>query len=301
MRLFLGGLVGLFVALVIAGVTATILGIPAVLPGSGPLVGLILALILPLSPAEWLLIAFFTVALFTVFAYVLATIGLLPVIASTPISAAPTPLPVSPLEETMRGFMIGLTAGLNFGIWALLPFGLPIAIVLGLVCFAAVFTLISRNLFYQGILGWLSWLMPMSYFVTPLGILFFLINLPFALGAFGFAALRFDARTSTIETTGGLSGITGFRGGFNLGNFTFLATAPGVVPATVQTAFGAPGLSAHETGHTLTIAAFGGLYHWTGAVDENVPPFRRLVLAYSELVPESHFPRSGLPHVRVWS
>ena len=301
MRLFLGGLVGLFVALVIAGVTATILGIPAIVPGLGPFVGLIVALILPLPPVEWLLIAFFTVALFTVFAYVLATIGLLPGIASTPITTPPTPLPVSPLEETMRGFMIGLTAGLNFGIWALLPFGLPIAIVLGLVCFVAVFTLVSRNLFYQGVLGWLSWLMPMSYFVTPVGILFFLINLPVALGAFGFAALRFDVRTSTIETTGGLSGITGFRGGFNLGNFTFLATAPGVVPATVQTPFGAPGVSAHETGHTLSVAAFGGLYHWTGAVDENIPPFARGTFAYSELVPDSHFPGLGATHVRVWS
>jgi hypothetical protein len=96
-------------------------------------------------------------------------------------------------------------------------------------------------------------------------------------------------------------GITGFRGGFNLGNFTFLSPTPERGLA-IQSPFDAPGLSAHETGHTLTMAALGGLFHWINAVDENVPPFARKRAAYGELIAESHLPRPHpIRHVRVWS
>lgn len=301
MRLFLGGLVGLLVALVLSSVTAGVIGVPLTIPVLSLLVTPIVALMLPLGVPAWLLIGGVTVALLTVFAYTLAVIGLLPGIAATPAAATPTPLPPNGLELVMRGFLIGMCAGINFGIWSLLAFGLPIGIILGVVGFGAVFPVLSRTIVYQGILGWSSWLMPMSYLVTPIGMIFFLINLPFALMTGGTAALRFDVLTATVETTGGLSGITGFRGGFNLGNFTFLATGPGVAPAVVQTPFGLPGLSAHETGHTVTVGAFGGLFGWINAVDENIPPFRRMTLAYGELIPESHFPRGGVLHVREWS
>ena len=58
----------------------------------------------------------------------------------------------------------------------------------------------------------------MSWLATAFGLILFILNLPFALLAFGPAAIRFDRLTATIETTGGaLIGITGFTGGFNLG------------------------------------------------------------------------------------
>jgi hypothetical protein len=191
--------------------------------------------------------------------------------------------------------MIGLTAGLNFGIWSLfpIPLGGLIGLYVGLVCFLAVFPFISRNIVYQGFLGWSSWLMPMSYVATTFGFLLFVLNLPFAIAAFGLAAVKLDGLTGTIETTGGaLIGITGFSGGFNLGNFTFITPRP---PAAA--AFGIPSLSAHETGHTLNVAAFSGVFQWINAVDEN-PPINRRRLAYGELTAESHFPRDI--HVRIW-
>ena len=145
----------------------------------------------------------------------------------------------------------------------------------------------------------------MSYLVMPFGIILFLINAPFAFATFGIAAFRFDPSTATIETTGGIAStvtliFSPLTRGFNLGNFTFLISVPGA-GLSVQTPFTTPGLSAHETGHTLTVAAFGGIFGWINAVDENIPPFRRLALAYGEMVPESHLPRPLFVFVRVWS
>jgi len=110
--------------------------------------------------------------------------------------------------------------------------------------------------------------------------------------------VRLDLTTGTIESAGGIIGITGFSGGFNLGNFTFL-TAP-------VTSFTAAGLSAHETGHTLNVAAFGSVWHLLGnAVEENVPPFTlpgtANASAYGEMLAESHLPRVGRLTLLQWS
>jgi len=77
--------------------------------------------------------------------------------------------------------------------------------------------------------------------------------------------------------------------------------APGASPATVQTTFGTGGLSDHETGHTLSVAALGGFYAWINAIDQNIPPLRRSTRAYGELVANSHFGGIlGQPSVTVW-
>jgi hypothetical protein len=64
----------------------------------------------------------------------------------------------------------------------------------------------------------------MSWVATTFGLLLFISNLPLAIAAAVAAGapspLRFDVLTATFETTGGaLIGVTGFAGGFNLGNF----------------------------------------------------------------------------------
>ncbi|NMO51439.1 hypothetical protein HH310_09575 [Actinoplanes sp. TBRC 11911] len=152
----------------------------------------------------------------------------------------------------------------------------------------------------------------MSWFATAFGLLLFLINLPFALAAGGLTAVRFDPLTATVESTGGaLVAVTGFSGGFNLGNFTFITGAPGSSGSFGPSARGA--LASHETGHTLSVAVFGGLYTWVNALDENPPTYRHS-FAVGELIAESHFPRNDTAwdsgparptvarsHVRVWS
>jgi hypothetical protein len=304
--ILLGGILGLVVALWIGIVAALVLG--SVLPFLS-VFGFLLPFLSGFTPASGLMTVFFAVFITTLFAYFLAVISLAPALAGVvgaplPIPPAPIPVPFVPLEGFFRGFLIGLSAGLNFSIWAMLPLG-PIALwvglLLALVNFLAVFPPLAVNLAYQSILGWTSWLRPLSWLMTFFGLILFLLDLPSVVGAPAPAGIRVDGLTGTVEITGGaLSGIRFFgstSAGFNLGNFTFLAPAFGGTPTPLI----GPGLSAHETGHTLTIAAFGGVFGWINAVDENLPPFANRALAYGELIPESHFPRNFAVHVLVWS
>ena len=78
-------------------------------------------------------------------------------------------------------------------------------------------------------------------------------------------------------------------------------TAAGGTPATIQTPFNVPGLSAHETGHSLNTGALGGFFLWVNAIDENLPPFNNGARAYGELCAESHLPGAGRWFVNLWS
>lgn len=251
---------------------------------------------LGLSPGVTAFLGLLAIFVVTAVAYALAAVALLPVMLATPSSASgPTPLPNDPTELFVRGFIIGLGASVNFALWTIFSGSQAVGVAFAFVTLVATVPGVSAVPGYQTVLGWASWLLPMShiFFVTPVGLLFFLLAL-----VSGGAAFRFDVFTCTIETAGGgfvsfLFSIASFAG-FNLGNFTFLA--PGVTPTPT---FLQPGISAHETGHTLSLAAFGGVYHWIGMIDQSVPPLDRSTSAYSELTAESHFPIGR--HVRVWS
>jgi hypothetical protein len=192
-------------------------------------------------------------------------------------------LAAAPGELFARGLMLGATAILNAMIVLLLPGAGPL---LSIWCFLiislAVAVPIGLSPFYQGFLGWSGWLFPMSWFATVVGLLLFIVNAPFAFAGAGIAAFRIDFSTGVIETTGGITNITGFAGGFSLGNFTFLT------PGSRQDSFLLRNLSSHETGHSLNTAALGGIVLWINAVDENVPPFAKLNVAYGELTADSH-------------
>lgn len=316
----LGAIIGLAISLLISVVTAIFFGVPlsflGVLATIPQIASLTVFLTGLLTAATWIVVAVFIVVIVYVFAYALATIGLLPVIgvvlAVAPTTPAPpppvAPLPNSLLENIMRGVMMGMTAGLNLGISLLIfppPVGIVIGVSLAMVNLFAVLPFISGTIGYQRLLGFSSWIMPMSYLATGVGILLFVVNLPSAIAAAAAAGapfpIRFDPLTATIETSGGsVIGITGFFGGFNLGNFTFL-TAPrtafngvGPIPGGGGAVGLIGGLSSHETGHTLNAAAFGGVFLWINAVDENLAPFTRNTLAYGELTAESHFQRGGV-------
>ncbi len=163
-------------------------------------------------------------------------------------------------QEFFRGFMIGFNAGLNVAIGTAV-FGPFVGIALGVINFLAAFDTIAQSEFYQGVLGWSAWFMPMSWAATGLGLGFFAVNLVAALftlnqvDAVKIHSISIDWGTGTIVTEGGALFLPEYSGGYNLGNFTFVTEGSDVV--------------AHETGHTLSNAAFGSIFHFVGAVDEN--------------------------------
>ena len=278
---------------VIGGILSTI--VAPIAPILAPLIGLVSIPIALLIGGMGFLVA-------TAVAYGLAAVSLLG--AGTVGGAITT----NPIELFCRGFMIGLTTAANA---LLIPFvtGLPglaiVVLVFGLL--TSIPPIAANRTVFQPLLGLLSWVLPLTWMMLPLGIILFVLNLPFALAQSGFAALRFDVRTSTIETSGGallnfIFGLSpsGPAAGFNLGNFTFLTLAPGAAPSTVQGSFIAPSVSSHETGHTLAVAAFGGFFGWINAVDENIAPLARGSAAYGEIIPESHSSGRGPSFLPMW-
>jgi len=190
----------------------------------------------------------------------------------------------SGLGEFFRGFMIGFNAGLN-AIIGTVVFGPAIGIALGVINFLAAFDSISGSRVYQGILGWASWVMPMSWLATAVGLVFFVINLVVAGVTFQqWQAAKIDKisihwETGAIVISGGLIRPAGGATGFNLGQFAFLS----------------PGSSAeaHETGHGLNVAAFGSIFHFVAAIDQNV--LGAGSNCYSEVMAESHDPAKAKP------
>ena len=197
-------------------------------------------------------------------------------------------------EMFARGMVIGVSAGANLIIMSAIPwisawFGPVAFLILMLACIPAV----AANRFYQRVIGALGWVLPMNYLMLPLGVLLFLVAAPFALlsPAAG-AGVGWDWLTWTVETSGGFVLATFAPAPFNIGNFTFHPAAP--------TGF-TTGVSAHETGHTLNGAAFGGFVYWIGAWDENLPPLRRLAAANTEMLADNHFGGVGGPQIVMWT
>ncbi len=186
--------------------------------------------------------------------------------------------------EFMRGFMIGFNAGMNAAIGTIL-FGPVIGIALGVINFLAAFDSIAQNEVYKGILGWASWFMPMSWVVTGLGLLFFVVNLIVAGVTFQQVdRVRIDSisvnwQTGMIVMEGGL--ITNTGGGFNMGNFSFVGP-------------GHTGIVDHELGHGLNLGAYGWVFHFVGAIDENAVQTNPED-AYSEHLAESNMATSRTP------
>lgn len=286
-----------------------LLGLPAVLALALPLPAVLTTLIAALGavlPAIGFGVAMLLIVLAYLIAYIIGTISIAPglpagitfPLPASVLPAAPTVIASGVGELFARGMLFGLSATLNAVVLvcAPAPGNLIIASWAFLIISLAIVTAIRTNLIYQGFLGWSAWLFPVSWLATFVGLLLFVINAPFAFAAGGgIAAFRIDFTTGVIETNGGIVGITGFvGGGFSLGNFNFISPAPGVGP----TPFTVPGLSTHETGHSLNTAAMGGVVLWINAVDENIPPFARRNLAYGELSAESRAQAMPVPPVQ---
>lgn len=184
------------------------------------------------------------------------------------------------------------------------------------------------QLVIETLLGWTNWLMPMSWLVTGLGLPLFILTwfshcvaalvpglsiAPWLAAAdYSVTRVEYDGPTHTMVLVGGAVGNSALvmtpagtpdlvraGGAFNMGCFVFTASGAGDTP-TRQ----------HEIGHGLSLATFGAMFHYVGAVDENVfrgggDPGRA---AYSERIAESNItsatidPATGLawPRVTVW-
>lgn len=158
-------------------------------------------------------------------------------------------------EGALRGALIGFTAGANAMIGGMI-FGPIIGAALGIITFLSVIPPVAKSDVYQGILGWTSYLMPMSWPGHAIGLTLFALNVVGYLVTFGQVdALRIrdmqvDWKTGNIFTVGGWVGQLDGRA-FNFGGFSFVNTARYVggeiIPATFE----------HESGHMLSNAAFG--------------------------------------------
>ncbi|SDA20939.1 RHS repeat-associated core domain-containing protein [Nitrosospira sp. Nsp18] len=185
-------------------------------------------------------------------------------------------------EGALRGALIGFTAGANAMIGGMI-FGPIIGAALGVITFLSVIPPVAKSDVYQGILGWTSYLMPMSWPGHAIGLTLFALNVVGYLVTFGQVdALRIrdmqvDWKTGNIFTVGGWVGQLDGRA-FNFGAFSFVNTSRYVggeiIPATFE----------HESGHMLSNAAFGffqatrvfegnGLdSFWERIAESNVPP-----------------------------
>lgn len=202
--------------------------------------------------------------------------------------------------QFLRGFMIGFNAGMN-GVLAGAIFGPVVGVALGVINFLATFDGVAQDPVYKGILGWTSWLMPMSWGATATGIVVFLINLV-AAGITGngdwwgsgakIEKLDFDWRTGSFVMLGGA--ITGPTA-FNAGHFVFM-NASYVDGSTFDRTY--ENVLRHETGHTLEVAAFGTAFWLADAIGENV-----LGLGandYGEKIAESNVPGTTRPTIPMW-
>jgi hypothetical protein len=184
-------------------------------------------------------------------------------------------------EGALRGAMIGFVAGANAFIGGVL-FGPIVGAALGIIGFLSLFPAVAQSDVYQGILGWSSYFMPMSWPGHAIGVTLFIINVVPYLVTFGQVdSLRIkdiviDWKTGNIFTVGGWVGNAGSRA-FNVGAFSFVNESRYVDGEIIAATF------EHESGHMLNNAAFGifqATFIFTGgAVD-----------AYWERLAESNVP-----------
>lgn len=255
------------------------------------------------------------------FAYIMAVTALAGPVAGTTVNfGAPNPLPDVPAELNARAFSIGLTAALNsvgapvIGALLIPVVGAALAPFLSgwafIVTSLAAVPAISRSRVYQGVLGWSGWIFPMSLMVSAFGLIWFVINFPFAVAsgiAGGGWPIRLDWSTGAIETVGGITGLisipTAAAGA--VGHFTFVIVPFATNPAGFQQAFlvvnppAVTNVSAHETGHSLDYTAFGGFRVLFALIDQVI--LGNAFTAYTELTADSHVPNRGRIQVRMWS
>jgi len=198
----------------------------------------------------------------------------------------------SGLGDVLRGYLLGLNAGMNGVLAWWLGLGVALGGALSILCVLAVFPGAARRSGYRRALGWANWVLPMSWPVVGLGLLFVILNI---LGhVLSFRPLRSQMARITGQRIywrdgacfmqgGWISNLNYMRTAFNMGSFSYVHRAS------------SRWHTAHEIGHALNLAAFGSVFHLVGAVDENV--LRRGWMAYAERLAESNNPYTVQPDI----
>ena len=205
----------------------------------------------------------------------------------------------SDFGEFMRGGLIGLNTVLNallgmaiYGGLVGAQAGLIMALILAALNVLTVIGPVANNEVYQGVLGWVNWLLPMSWLVVGLGLLLFILNLLghlilgliFKVDFFRIIGGAVDWKTGTFFTHGGfVSNLNPIDTAFNMGNFSYVDKVSHVLHIE------------HEAGHTLNLGAFGSVFHFIGAIDENVTGGGRN--AFSERLAESNDPSTSQSNI----
>lgn len=195
--------------------------------------------------------------------------------------------PASAGGEVLPGVLLGINTAINAVLLTAL-LGAMAAVVICLIPLLAIVEPVARSDVYQAFVGWANWLLPLSWPIVALGLLFLLVSLlghliGLAAGSDFFKVRKvfLDWKTGTFFQQGGIFGNANLNPnstGYNMGDFAFLRKDAG----------GLDYLTEHEAGHTLNLAAFGFVVHLIGALDENV--FGGHNAAYTELFAESNVP-----------
>lgn len=213
----------------------------------------------------------------------------------------------------MRGMLIGIASGMNF-ILAYNIYGMWFGQTVGLIVGAGLFGLgilasvkaVSQSDFFQGVIGWLSWLAPMSWVVLLLGLVFAVISFPLAL--IGLAGVNFFKLGGAASADPSVQGKL-FSVNWKTGTF-FLVGGMGSNANYAKTAYNMGNVgfihrdaqhdhSEHEAGHNLSLFVFGWLVHLLGAVDENIVGYHAQAL--TELLAESHDRSSTSAKLQMWA
>ena len=163
--------------------------------------------------------------------------------------------------EWFRGAMVGLNAGMNGILLYLLSENLFLAGGVMTLLAAGSSLVISRNRVYHVLLGWFNWFLPMSWLVTGLGMLIFMVNMALAPLGFLLGLRRLKVRIGIHAISGSIIMYGGMIrplmqfNGFNMGNFSFINP-------------GRETLLIHEIGHLYSLSVMGWLFHYIGGVDE---------------------------------
>jgi len=236
------------------------------------------------------------------------------------------------VELFVRGLMVGVNAAVNGILTALflasmspgIVGGIPFVFALiggiaALITFLAATTQRGWNTWnpiVKAIIGWSTPFLPTAWPTVMLGWFLYFCNhlVNGTAGFFGpggfYSIRRISFWFGTHLTEGGVIANSSLSRppnavgtGWDLGSFAIIvsmraATLP--APATTAIFSGRPTIE-HESGHNLSLGAFGTWFHFIGAVDENVPPFARGRAAYAEQLAESNVTGTTMTSTFMWT